>query len=694
MTTRVFCLVGLAGMLMSSLAWGAPVEVQLLHTNDLHSRMRSQNSVQGLGGVARIATAVRQARETNPHTLLVDAGDWSEGGIYYTLGAGRATLELMEQITYDVALVGNHDWLNGPDTLLQMIRAANPQRVSIIGANFGTNGYANAAAFREKVLPYAIREVGGIKVAFIGLLTYEFIFDKYARPLSIVDPFKAARDLAAELRPKVDLVVGVSHNGLSLSKNILLAAPEMDFIIGGHDHVLLREPLLVPRPNAPPSFIVEAGCWGRWLGQVRLRVTPRAEQPTGRNFELLDYQVRQMDARIPADPAVEAKVADYEAQISSAMGQAVFTETIADNHLHISREGIESPMGDLVTDAFRELTGADIALDQNRLIYNELFPGPLTRADAFNILPAVWNPDTQRTWNVRKLPMTGRTLLWLLRLVYSYGKIAQFGSLSTSGMEVVFNPALFREKDSLRAFLGTDLMGAIYAIGAPDPASPPDFIQNVKIGGEPLDTSRTYAVALGGGLVEAVAFINSFLPNAIPTAGIRDTGLEGWRVLADFLARKRTIDVDSFVWGSRMRTLQPNLVITPDQIDWSPARRAGGEAIASVAVTVQNRGVTPAAAGAQLHLQLNDNGIDWARPLAMRDMVMAKELPAIAPGEAVTIRWEDVRVPILTGDLASITAVADPVKSEFDVESNTATRWFTVPVFPVPAPAPTPPPAP
>src|SRR5690349_7992090 len=71
-----------------------PVNVTLMHTNDLHSHFRGEKTALGLGGVARLKTAIHRVRKEVPDALLVDGGDWSEGSIYYTAGAGRETLKM------------------------------------------------------------------------------------------------------------------------------------------------------------------------------------------------------------------------------------------------------------------------------------------------------------------------------------------------------------------------------------------------------------------------------------------------------------------------------------------------------------------------------------------------------------------------------------------------------------------------
>src|SRR3954447_317733 len=107
----------LFGFLFSLGASAAPntVPLTLIHTNDLHSHFRPDRGPLGLGGMARLKTAVDRIRRQAKNALFLDGGDWSEGNIYYYDGGGVQSVKMMDQLGIDVAVVGNHDWLNGPD---------------------------------------------------------------------------------------------------------------------------------------------------------------------------------------------------------------------------------------------------------------------------------------------------------------------------------------------------------------------------------------------------------------------------------------------------------------------------------------------------------------------------------------------------------------------------------------------------
>jgi 5'-nucleotidase len=94
-----------------------PVRLTILHTNDIHSTLRpAKEDVYGLGGLPRLKTVIDQRRAANSGhpTLLLDAGDFSEGNIIYSLDQGRSMVEALTRMGYDAVVLGNHDFLDGP----------------------------------------------------------------------------------------------------------------------------------------------------------------------------------------------------------------------------------------------------------------------------------------------------------------------------------------------------------------------------------------------------------------------------------------------------------------------------------------------------------------------------------------------------------------------------------------------------
>jgi 2',3'-cyclic-nucleotide 2'-phosphodiesterase (5'-nucleotidase family) len=623
---------------MSSAFSADPVNITLLHTNDLHAHFRPENTPLALGGIARIKTAVDRIRSTTPNTLFVDGGDWSEGDIYYTEGAGSAVLKMMDTMGYDIAVVGNHDWLNGPDTLLNAIDQAN-SKVSLIVANFDTSAYNRSDEFQRKITPYVIRNIGGAKVAFIGLATYEFIYDKYISPIKITDPFSLTRDLAHKLKQVVDAVVVISHNRVSYNKALLKAAPDVDLVIGAHDHVKLTTPTVVARSGAPAGWIVETGCWGRYLGRVDMQVTPRSDgNPSIVNLK--QYQLIQMDRTIPFEPVVNSKIASIEAAIEHRMGP-VFHDRVGQTQIELSRDGNDVSMGNFATDAYRAATGADLALDLKSFMYGNIHQGNITSAQLYNSNPAVYNPQTEKTWTLKTLPMKGKTLSWIFRLLL-FKNLSIAGTLYTSGADILFNGT---PKDALPVNSGPTSV----LFGMPFPTLATNLtdrgengeedqgnIQSALINGRPLRDDDTYLVTAGGGIFESLDVLDQLLPDLIPTDGMKDTGIETWRAVGDYVKAKTPVTSDKIEFNHRVETVQPDLGIYYNDVNWTPIKTTKNSITAKISVQVHNFGATASPGGAYLILAKNRNGNNLAIQEAYTPLAQQIALDPLGPGESKT----------------------------------------------------------
>ncbi len=623
----------------------AAVPITLIHTNDLHSHFRPENGLLGLGGVARIKTALSKIRKTHPDALFVDAGDWSEGNIYYNEGAGRETLKMMDHLGYDVAVVGNHDWLNGADTILRAIEEAQP-KMSLVAANLSFENYPRGDEFRRKIPPYVIREINGVRIAFIGIVTFEFIYDSYFEPVRILSPFAVTRELAAKLKPQCDAIVVISHNALSMQEALLKAVPDIDLVISGHEHSQLTRPIVVERPGKSPAWVVETGSWGRYLGKVEMRVQKREQaELLGRSsVDLINYRLLQMDSSIPEDTETNEKIQVLEDHLEKRYGP-IFHDHVADNHVHLSLDGVESLMGNIITDAYRQSSGADLAIDHSSLVFSGLFPGKIRSVDVYNALPAIYNVETDRSWNLHVLPMKGRTLAWLMETIFGLKGPFSVRQIDLSGVQLIYNRP--PEPGNHFTWPGHFISWITEFLTAPTLANTGSVIHELVVSGKPVHADRTYRAAIGGGIVQALQYANKLVPGSVPLEGLSDTGQEDWRVVADYMKNLKTITRDKIEHGNRMRTYQPDPGVLYDDITWTPLHRNENSDPSSmrakIGVTVTNFGATPLEEGEQsVRLLTNLNGTDYSIDPVIVEIGASQKLPALQPGISRTFEWEVV----------------------------------------------------
>lgn len=316
---------------------------------------------------------------------------------------------MLDHLGYDVSIIGNHDWLKGPDALLGIMNLLQP-KVQFLGSNLSFSQFNRQVEMNRWIHPFTIREVNGTRIGFIGLSTYEFIYDKYFSPVEIQEPFFLTRKLAFDLKQVTDLVVVISHNSVLANQAILKAAPEADIIVGGHDHQKLNQPLIVERTGAQPGWIVEAGSWGKYLGKADFAIHQK-------HVELKNYELIQIDRTIPDHAETLEKIEQIENRITKRFGP-IFNDHIAESEIEFNRTGIDNLMGNLVTDSYISRTGSDLAMDSYKFIYGEIHRGKIDTVDIYNANPSVYDLKKGKNWTLKTLPILGKILNRYLTFYY------------------------------------------------------------------------------------------------------------------------------------------------------------------------------------------------------------------------------------------------------------------------------------
>lgn len=684
--------------------------IHIFSRNDVHGHLLEDSSAQRLGGEARTKTKITQLREAfgQENTALVDGGDFAEGTRFNGLDAGVDILKLMDHLGYDVAVIGNHDWLNGPDNLLNSIQRANP-KMALVSSNLSADHYSRKSEFDEKIIPYVIREIGGHKVAFIGISTYENVYFRFFDPVQVLDPQPIVKALAKKLREEADLVVAISHNSVSTNKTYLQAIPELDLIVGAHDHRKLTQPIQVERYGKGPSWIVEAGQWGRYLADVEVTFVPRANENKDSKLKdtgvredavFVNYKLHQIDRTIPEDPETLEKVLSLQKRIVEELGRPYFDEVVAESQVDVERQTVESPMTNLATDAFLSLTGADFAVDSAKFIYGSIFTGPLTESHFFDIYPAVLDPQTKKTWTVKTFSIKGNTLSWLLYLVHVTAIGSRNSYLSSAGLEYVYDPLLLFGHKNNSPFLEPSPFGAISTkdllmagfMGSTFAAVPDGLgtrtisvIQDIKIKGEPLDPEKMYTAAVSQGVIDSIEYANSYIGKlpfvsyylTIPFTDFRDTGIECWQALMNYTRSISPLTPENMPRGGRIRSLQPDLGIFSADIQWTPLKNTPDGIFARLGAKIANYGVKPTSLGATAHVYYNRNKADASIDPDWVELDSAQVIPVLNSGESQLFEWLAVVPPV--GEFYPVTIIIEDTVNDMNPTHKDATRWFKAP---------------
>jgi 5'-nucleotidase len=271
---------GLAGAGFSTLpfdvfASGNLIQLTILHTNDVHSRIdpfpKNDPLFPGMGGFARRAALIKKIRSESKNVLLLDAGDILQGTPYFNFYQGEIEMQLMSKMEYDAATIGNHDFDGGLDRLSELFQYMN---FPFINLNYNFTD----TILHNKVLPYKIFKNESLKTGVFGLgiELIGLVDQKLYGNTRYENPVKHATEISNILKydNKCDLVICLSHLGYKYSYNKIsdeILAKEcanIDLIIGGHTHTFLEKPVRYMNKIGKEVLVAQTGWGGVRLGRI------------------------------------------------------------------------------------------------------------------------------------------------------------------------------------------------------------------------------------------------------------------------------------------------------------------------------------------------------------------------------------------------------------------------------------------
>ncbi len=345
--------------------------IDLLGITDLHGhisrttqtdRSTGQTSVEDPGAVT-LACEVSAARAANPNTLFVSAGDSVGGSAYVSsILQDRPTMEALNAMSLDASALGNHELDQGLTDLETRILPASS--FPILAANVSGSAPLSAEGGGNGVF---IKEVGGVRVGFVGVVTDELptlVSPSALSTLTLSPAVAAANARAAELKDgdpangEADVVVVLSHEdaastATSFSKNV-------DAVFSGHTHVPFAKTVTGAEGN--PIAVVQADHYGWALGRIRLSYDPASRKTSVVSADNEDlrssscttdaYGVAGIVSQAEKDSAVEggkplARIGSDFLRGSDGSGPG-------------ANRGTESTASNLIAESFRSWLATDI----------------------------------------------------------------------------------------------------------------------------------------------------------------------------------------------------------------------------------------------------------------------------------------------------------------------------------------------
>jgi 2',3'-cyclic-nucleotide 2'-phosphodiesterase (5'-nucleotidase family) len=383
--------------------------IRFLLINDVYV---TDTLADGTGGLARVATVRNRLAQEGP-VLFVLAGDELSPSLLSKYYSGRQMVDALNAAKLDYATFGNHEWELPRDTLVARIAASNFKWLS-----------ANCTEASGQPFPKVVAwDTVRVRRQLVGIfgLTLQGDYRKYVH---CGDPDSAAK-IAVDTLAKVgaQLIVALTHQSLAADQALLGRESRLDLILGGHEHeahdtVVGGRHVLKADANARSAqFVTLWGAKGQW------REAPR---------------LLHMDAEVPLDTTVEKVVRAWTDSLKVRLGPEKVIGTAVDtiNARDAALRRQETSFGDLVTDAMRVGTGADVALlNAGTLRLDDVIrPGPVTN---YQIESAFLFADEAR---VVRFPLTGAALREVLEHGVADGSIGAGPFLQVSGIRFTYDP--------------------------------------------------------------------------------------------------------------------------------------------------------------------------------------------------------------------------------------------------------------
>jgi 5'-nucleotidase len=399
-----FGLMTASALTLSTGAAFADYQLNILHINDLHSRIEAINKSDStcsaaeagknecFGGIARVKSAIDAARTqlgANANILVLDAGDQFQGSLFYTQYKSGPVAEFMNGIGFDAMAIGNHEFDDGPAELLKLINAAKFPIIS------GNTKIADGSELKDKFKGYIIKDMGGQKVAVVSVLATDT--NETSSPgdkVTFQDEIEYLKGAVKEIQDQgVNKIVVLSHVGYVKDQEIARSVDGIDVIVGGHSHTLLSStdpkaagpyPTLVKNPAGVDVPIVTAYAYSKYLGELKVTFDDNGVVKSAEGAPKL------LDASVTPDEGFTKRVAELAGPLEALKQKEIgATESAVDGSREVCRAK-ECTMGNLVADALLDRVkdqGVTIAFQNGGGLRASIDAGTVTMGEVLTVLP-------------------------------------------------------------------------------------------------------------------------------------------------------------------------------------------------------------------------------------------------------------------------------------------------------------------
>lgn len=371
------------------------IALTIVHTNDTHGQYKNSASTVGFEKVKAIA-------DKENADLILDAGDAFHGLPFATIEQGKSTAELLRAVGYDAVCPGNHDFNYGA-AALKALRTEEPavktedsegkadkaqKNFKLLNANV-----VNASDGQNYFQPYITKTVTrgeevSVKVGVFGLISpdiYSSTAPENVKDVRFDEAVEAAKKTVSKLKndEKCDVIIALTHIGMTekegmlSSRDIAKAVPEINVIIDGHTHAQYDEVV-------GNTLIAQTGAYFSNAGIVKIFYEPDSRKIVN----TVGHVISPADAEAyESNWEVSKTIEDIEARQKPVLNQVVGKTDVPLEGSAIKTYTEETNLGRVVTSAYLETTGADIAFENCGGIRASIAAGDITKGSVIGVSP-------------------------------------------------------------------------------------------------------------------------------------------------------------------------------------------------------------------------------------------------------------------------------------------------------------------
>ncbi|OFZ16618.1 MAG: hypothetical protein A2X86_14360 [Bdellovibrionales bacterium GWA2_49_15] len=402
--------------------------IQILHTNDIHSHLEQAIHKPDLGGYGRLKNLIEKeknkAAAEGIGSLVLDAGDFLEGNIYYLASNGRKTFNVIDSVGYDAVALGNHDYLMGLADLDNLLGQV-PVSFNFLCANLQAD--AKLKNINKKILPYMEKTINGVKVGIIGVTGNDILYKWRLGDGTLKNETETVRQWAKVLRERGNnLIIALTHIGLPQDMLLAFNVSEIDLIVGGHSHNALHDVMWVHSKEGKSIPIVQAGKHAEWLGKLRVDYNHQEQKLKIASYELLPVN------EIPGDQKIDELVKAANIDLDNLFGSGWLSEIVGQSKLRPQHQGgNEDIWMYFINDAMMDTVKSDIAIHVGPLSGNNYpITGPITRRDLYNSNPRQFEFENIKGYSIYTARVRGFWIKLTMKVVMSLGLPLYFSGIT------------------------------------------------------------------------------------------------------------------------------------------------------------------------------------------------------------------------------------------------------------------------